>query len=132
MGLIGKLTKRGATDDEDDDLDLEDEDGSIDPESDAGASKVGMLSRLRGLRKRKESNDEDDDDDDDDAWDPLGHNPVARRRPPVASKRPAVGRVRLPKSLPQREMQRAPASRPRIKMSPRTRQNRLSGARDYR
>ena len=69
MGFMGRMIKRGATDDDDDDddLDLEDEVEPVDSESDADASKGGLLGRLRGLRKGKASNDDDDDDED---WDP--------------------------------------------------------------
>ena len=69
MGLIGKLTKRFATtdDDEDDDLEPDDEVESVAAEPDTGGLKAGLLGRLRGLRHRKGSNDDDDEDDD---WDP--------------------------------------------------------------
>jgi len=69
LGLIGKLTKRLATtdDDEDDDLEPDDEVESVDAEPDTGGLKAGLLGRLRGLRHRKGSNDDDDEDDD---WDP--------------------------------------------------------------
>lgn len=69
MGLIGKLTKRLATtdDDEDDELEPDDEVESVDAEPDTGGLKAGLLGRLRGLRNRKGSNDDDDEDDD---WDP--------------------------------------------------------------
>ena len=68
MGLIGKLTKRGVTnvDDEDDD-DLAPDDGleSVDSEPDAGGLKPGLLGRIRGLSNFRKSNDDSDDDDDD-------------------------------------------------------------------
>ena len=73
MGLIGKLTKRAATnvdDEDDDDLDLEDEAEFVDSEPEAGGLKAGLLGRLRGLRNFRRSNDDSDDDgDDDDDWD---------------------------------------------------------------
>lgn len=73
MGLIGKLIKRGATDvdidDEDaDDLNLDGEAGLVDPESESGGLKAGLMGRLRSLRNRKGSDDDGDEDDDD--WDP--------------------------------------------------------------
>ena len=73
MGLIGKLTKRLATtdDDEDDDLEPDDEVESVDAEPDTGSLKAGLMGRLRGLRNfRKSNNGSDDDDDIDDDWDP--------------------------------------------------------------
>lgn len=61
MGLLGKLTKRGAQDDDDDDdddgQDPQDEGESEDSESDSGGAKSGLMSRMRGLRKRKGSDD---------------------------------------------------------------------------
>lgn len=69
MGLIGKLTKRLATtdDDENDELEPDDEVESVAAEPDTGGLKAGLLGRLRGLSNRKGSNDDDDEDDD---WDP--------------------------------------------------------------
>ena len=70
MGLIGKLTKRAATnvdDEDDDDLDLEDEAEIVDSEPEAGGLKAGLMGRLRSLRNLKQSKDEGDDDDDE--WD---------------------------------------------------------------
>ena len=68
MGFLDKLTKRGVTnvdgEDDDDDLDLEDEAGSVDPESEAGGLKAGLLGRLRGPRNFRRSNDDGEDDDD--------------------------------------------------------------------
>lgn len=65
MGLIGKLTKRLATtdDDENDELEPDDEVESVAAEPDTGGLKAGLLGRLRGLSNRKGSNDDDD-------WDP--------------------------------------------------------------
>lgn len=67
MGLIGKLTKRGVTnvdDEDDDDLEPDDELESVDSEPDTGGLKAGLLGRLRGLRNFRRSNDDSDDDDD--------------------------------------------------------------------
>ncbi len=70
MGLIGKLTKRGVTnvdDEDDDDLAPDDELESVDSEPDTGGLKAGLMGRLRGLRNLRRSNNDVDDDDD---WDP--------------------------------------------------------------
>ena len=67
MGLIGKLTKKGVTnvdDEDDDDLAPDDELESVDAEPDTGGLKAGLLGRLHGLRNFKRSNDDSDDDDD--------------------------------------------------------------------
>ena len=64
MGLIGKLTKRGVTNLEDDDLDTEVDVESVDSASEGGGLKAGLLGRLRGLRNFRRSNDDSDDDDD--------------------------------------------------------------------
>ena len=71
MGLIDKLTKRGAAnidvdDEDDDDLDLDVEAGPEDGESVAGGLKAGLMGRLRSLRNRGGSKDDDGNDDDDD------------------------------------------------------------------
>ena len=70
MGLIGKLTKRGVTnvdDEDDDDLAPDDELESVDSEPDTGGLKAGLMGGLRGLRNLRRSNNDVDDDDD---WDP--------------------------------------------------------------
>ncbi len=80
MGLIGKLTKRGVTnvdDEDDDDLAPDDELESVDSEPDTGGLKAGMMGRLRGLRNLRRSNDDDDDDDDMDPKDLVVEDEVS-------------------------------------------------------
>lgn len=73
MGLLGKLTKRGVSDDDeddDDDLGTQDEAEFEDSDSDSGGLKAGLMGRFRGLRNFRKSGDDDDEDDDD--WDSQG------------------------------------------------------------